>query len=54
MVDIVGLVLILGVLGSGTYLMHSLEVSRSVPRVRFAAALSIVFVIGLIYYMGWG
>jgi len=50
MVDVVGLALLMGLLASGTYLMHSMEVSRSVPRVRFAALLSIVFMIAFIYW----
>jgi len=54
MVDLVGLALLLGVLASGTLLMHSMEVSRSVPRVRFAAILSLAFMLGLIYWLGWG
>lgn len=50
MVDMVGLALLIGLLASGTYLMHSMEVSRSVPRVRIAALLSIVFMIAFIYW----
>ena len=49
-----GLALLIGVLASGTFLMHSMEVSRSIPRVRFAAVVSLLFMIGLIYWMGWG
>lgn len=54
MVDLVGLALLIGVLASGTFLMHSMQVSRSIPRVRFAAVVSLLFMIGLIYWMGWG
>ncbi|UCC93961.1 MAG: hypothetical protein JSW25_04665 [Thermoplasmata archaeon] len=50
MVDIVGLALILGLLASGTFLMYSMEVSRSVPRVRMAAVLSIGFMLAFIYW----
>lgn len=49
-----GLVLLLGLLASGTYLMHSMEVSRSVPRVRTAAVVSIVFMIAFIYWYTTG
>lgn len=50
MVDMVGLALLLGLLASGTMLMHSMEVSRSVPRVRAFAVLSIVFMLGFMYW----
>jgi hypothetical protein len=50
MVDVVGLALLLGLIASGTFLMHSMEVSRSVPRVRLGAVLSIGFMIG---FMAW-
>jgi hypothetical protein len=50
MVDLVGLALLIGLLASGTYLMHSMEVSRSIPKVRFAAVLSIVFIVAFIYW----
>lgn len=53
MVDVVGLALLLGLVASGTFLMHSMEVTRSVPRVRFAALLSVVFMIGfMLWYAG--
>ncbi len=48
-----GLALLIGLIASGTFLMHSMEVTRSVPRVRLGALLSIVFVIGfMLWYMG--
>jgi hypothetical protein len=50
MVDVVGLALLIGLLASGTLLMHSMEVSRSVPRVRAFALMSIVFMLGFIYW----
>ncbi|NIV80010.1 MAG: hypothetical protein GWN39_15005 [Thermoplasmata archaeon] len=50
--DVVGLALLLGLIASGTFLMHSMEVTRSVTRVRIAAVLSIVFMIGfMLWYM---
>jgi hypothetical protein len=53
MVDVLGLALLIGLVASGTFLMHSMEVTRSVPRVRFAALLSIVFMLGfMLWYMG--
>lgn len=54
MVDIVGLVLILGLVGSGAFLLHSMEVTRSLQRVRLAAVLSIVFMIAFIFYVSLG
>ncbi len=50
MVDMVGLALLLGLLASGSMLMHSMEVTRSVPRVRAFAVLSIFFMLGFIYW----
>ena len=50
MVDVLGLALLIGLLASGTLLMHSMEVSRSVPRVRAFAVLSIMFMLGFIYW----
>ena len=50
-VDLVGLVLILGLVGSGAFLIHSMEVTRSLTRVRLAAVLSIVFMIAFIIYV---
>jgi hypothetical protein len=50
MVDLVGLALLIGLLASGTFVMHSMEVSRSVTRVRLGALLSIGFVIGFMYW----
>ena len=48
-----GLALLIGLIASGTFLMHSMEVTRSVPRVRLAALLSIVFMIGfMLWYVG--
>jgi hypothetical protein len=53
MVDVVGLALLMGLIASGTFLMHSMEVSRSVPRVRLAAVLSILFMLGfMLWYAG--
>jgi hypothetical protein len=53
MVDLVGLALLLGLIASGTFLMHSMEVTRSVPRVRMAALVSVVFMIGfMLWYAG--
>jgi len=53
-VDLVGLVMILGLVGSGAFLIHSMEVTRSLPRVRLAAVLSIVFMIAFIIYVSLG
>lgn len=53
-VDLVGLALILGLVGSGAFLLHSMEVTRSLPRVRLAAVLSIVFMISFIFYVSLG
>ncbi|MCK4970208.1 MAG: hypothetical protein KAS77_06770 [Thermoplasmata archaeon] len=50
MVDVVGLALLIGLLASGSFLMYSMEVTRSVPQVRIAAVLSIVFMIAFIYW----
>ena len=50
--DLLGLGLLIGLLVSGTFLMHSMEVSRSVIRVRVSALMSIVFMIGfMLWYM---
>ncbi len=54
MVDTVGLILILGLVGSGAFLLHSMEVTRSLPRVRIAAVLGIVFMIAFIIYVSFG
>ena len=48
--DILGLALLVGLVASGTFLVHSMEVTRSVPRVRLAAVLSIGFMLG---FMAW-
>jgi hypothetical protein len=53
-VDTVGLILILGLVGSGAFLLHSMEVTRSLPRVRIAAVLGIVFMIAFIIYVSFG
>lgn len=45
-----GLALLIGLLASGSLLMYSMEVTRSVPQVRFAAVVSIVFMIGFIFW----
>ena len=45
-----GLALLIGLLASGTLLMHSMEVSRSIPRVRAFALSSIVFMLAFIYW----
>ena len=50
MVDVVGLALLIGLVASGTFLMHSMEVTRSVARVRLAAVLSIVFMLGFMFW----
>jgi len=53
-VDTVGLILILGLVGSGAFLIHSMEVTRSLPRVRIAAVLGILFMIAFIIYVSFG
>ncbi|UCC94109.1 MAG: hypothetical protein JSW25_05465 [Thermoplasmata archaeon] len=50
MVDWVGLALLIGLLASGTYVIHSMEVSRSVTRVRIGAVVSILFMLGFLYW----
>jgi hypothetical protein len=53
-VDLVGLVLVIGLIASGGFLMHSLEVTRSPVRVRVGALLSIVFMIAfMLRVAGW-
>ena len=54
MVDLVGLVLVLGLIASGGFLIHSMEVARSVSRVRLAAVLSIVFMIAFMVHITRG
>ena len=53
-VDLVGLVLVLGLIGSGAFLVHSMEVTRSVARVRLAAVLSIAFMIAFMVHITRG
>jgi hypothetical protein len=50
MVDVLGLALLIGLIASGTFVMHSMEVSRSVTRVRIGATLSIVFMLAFMYW----
>ncbi len=53
-VDLVGRALSLGLVGSGAFLLHAMEVTRSLPRVRLAAVLSILFMITFIFYVSLG
>ena len=51
MVDLVGLLLVVGLVISGGFLMHSIEVTRSPVRVRVSALLSIGFMIAFVVYI---
>ncbi len=54
MVDLVGMALVIGLIASGGFLLHSLEVTRSPVRVRVGALLSIVFMIAfMVHVVGW-
>lgn len=46
----IGLVLIIGLIVSGVYLVHSMTVTRSLVRVRVAAIVSLVFMIAFMAY----
>ena len=50
-VDLVGLLLVVGLVISGGFLMHSIEVTRSPVRVRVSALLSIGFMIAFVVYI---
>ena len=52
--DTLALVLLIGVLASGAYLIHSMTVTRSVARVRVAAIVSIVLTLAFMIVMARG
>ena len=54
-VDWIGLVLIIGLIGSGIFMVHSMERGRSLLQVRFAAVVSIIFMVAFLVHAlgGW-
>ncbi len=52
--DILALALLVGVLASGAYLIHSMTVTRSVARVRVAAIVSIVLTLAFMIVLARG
>lgn len=52
--DTLALALLVGVLASGAYLIHSMTVTRSVVRVRIAAVVSIVLTLAFMIVLARG
>lgn len=52
--DALALALLIGVLASGAYLIHSMTVTRSVVRVRIAAVVSIVLTLAFMIVLARG
>ena len=52
--DTLALALLIGVLASGAFLIHSMTVTRSVLRVRVAAAVSIVLTLAFMIVLAGG
>ena len=52
--ELYGLAILIGLIASGVYLIHSMTVTRSVAHVRLAALVSIVFMVLLMVYMSTG
>ena len=52
--DTLALALLIGVLASGAYLIHSMTVTRSVARVRVAAIVSIVLTLAFMIVLARG
>ena len=52
--DTLALVLLIGILASGAYLIHSMTVTKSLVRVRIAVVVSLIFVIAFWIVMSKG
>jgi hypothetical protein len=49
--ELIGLALIVGLVASGAYLVHSMTVTQSLVRVRISALVSLVFMILFMFWM---